>query len=82
MSPMHAPHARSCPALVVVLRVEDPQNREEEVDDVEVQRDGRRNLLLHVVVAHDQLRVDLVAVSELSSTNEFSYWKDLPGYSR
>jgi hypothetical protein len=42
---------------VVVLRVEDPQDGKEEVDDVEIERDGRRNLLLHMVVAHDQLRV-------------------------
>lgn len=43
--------------LVVVLRVEDPQDGEEQVDDVEVEGDGRRNLLLNVVVAHDHLCV-------------------------
>lgn len=47
-----------CPRhLVVLLRVEYPQNSKEQVDDVQVQRDGRCNLLLDVVVAHDQLRV-------------------------
>ena len=45
------------PSLVVVLRVQDPQDGKEEVDDVQVQRDGRCDLLLDVVVAHDQLRV-------------------------
>lgn len=44
--------------LIVVLRVQDPQNGEEEVDDVKVQRDGGSDLLLDMVVAHDQLRVD------------------------
>lgn len=32
--------------------------RQEEVDDVEVERDGGRNLLLSMHAAHDKLRVD------------------------
>jgi hypothetical protein len=44
--------------LVVVLRVQNPQDGQEQVDDVEVERNGRGNLLLDVVVAHDHLRVD------------------------
>ncbi|CAI6308623.1 unnamed protein product [Periconia digitata] len=43
--------------LVVVGCVENAQNGEEQVDHIQVQRDGRRNLLLNVVVTHDQLRV-------------------------
>lgn len=42
---------------VVGLAVEDPQNSEEEVDDVQIQRDGGSNFLLHVIMSHDQLRV-------------------------
>jgi len=43
---------------VVGLAVEDAQNGEEQVDDVEVQANGGGNLLFHVVLAHDELRVD------------------------
>lgn len=44
--------------LVVGLRVEDAKNGEEQVDNVEVQADGGRNLLLDVVLTHNHLRID------------------------
>lgn len=43
--------------LVLILRVEDPQDSEEQINDVEVEGDGRRNLLLNMVVAHNHLCV-------------------------
>lgn len=42
---------------VVLLAVENPQNGEEEIDDVEVQRDGCCDFLLNMIVSHNQLRV-------------------------
>ena len=44
-------------ALIIVLAVQNPQNSQEQVDDIEIQADGGRNLLLHMVVSHDQLGV-------------------------
>lgn len=44
-------------ALVVLLAVQDPQNRKEQVDDIEVQADCRSDLLLHMMVPDDQLGV-------------------------
>ena len=44
-------------ALVVVLAVEDSQNRQEQVQNVQVETDGCRNLLLNVVVADNELGV-------------------------
>lgn len=45
-------------SLVVLLAVEDPQNSQEQVDNVKVQADGGGDLLLDVVLAHDELCVD------------------------
>lgn len=50
--------AKSIRSSVVVLRVQNPQDGEEQVNNVEVQRNGRRNLLFDMVVAHDHLRVN------------------------
>lgn len=44
--------------LVILLAVQDPQNRKEQVDDIEVQADCRSNLLLHMMVPDDHLGVD------------------------
>lgn len=44
--------------LVVLLAVEDSKNGEEQVDDVQVQADSSGNLLLNMVVSHDELGVD------------------------
>ena len=44
-------------SLIILLAVEDPQNSQEEVDDIEIQADRRRDLLLNVIVAHDHLSV-------------------------
>ena len=50
--------------LIVLLTVEDPQDCEEQVDDVQVQADGSRNLLLNVIVSQNQLRVDQNVAAE------------------
>lgn len=47
----------SCP-LVVLLAVQDAQDRKKQVDDVQIQADGGGNLLFNVVVAHDQLGIN------------------------
>lgn len=44
-------------ALVVLLAVQDPEDGQEQVDDIEIQADGGRDFLLHMVVSHDQLGV-------------------------
>ncbi len=44
-------------SLIVLLAVEDSENGEEEVDDIEVETDGRGDFLLDVVVSHDKLCV-------------------------
>lgn len=44
--------------LVVVLAVQDPQDREEQIKNVQIQANAGGNLFLDVVVSHDQLRVD------------------------
>ena len=43
--------------LVVVLAVEDAQNRQEQIQDIQIQRNSSRNLLLNVVVTHNQLSI-------------------------
>lgn len=47
----------SSSCLVVLLAVEDPQDGEEQIDDIQVKADCRRDLLFDVVVPHDQLRI-------------------------
>ena len=44
--------------LVVLLAVQDPQDSEEKVDHVKVQTNRRRDLLLDMVVSHDELCVN------------------------
>lgn len=43
---------------IVLLAVENSQNRQEQVDNIKVQADGRSNLLFDMHVPHDHLRVD------------------------
>ena len=59
---------RSNTRLVVLLAIQYPQNRQEEVDHVQVQADRRRDLLLNMIVSHDKLRVnqDVAAEDERS----------------
>ena len=47
----------SKPPLIVLLAVEYSKNGEEQVDDIEVKRNSRSNLLLDMIVAHDELCV-------------------------
>lgn len=53
---VHASHIVS-PFSVVLLAVEDSQNSQEQVDDVQIQRDRSSNLLLNMIMSHDQLCV-------------------------
>lgn len=45
-------------SLVVLLAVQDAQDGEEQVDNVQIEADGGGDLLLDVVLTHDQLGVD------------------------
>ena len=51
------PYNLPCVALVVVLAVENPQNRQEQVEDIQVKADGCGNLFLDMVMADDKLGV-------------------------
>jgi hypothetical protein len=62
LPPFHPP--KSNQHLVVRLAVEDAQNGEEEVENVEVQADGSRDLLLDVVLAQHELRVNQDVAAE------------------
>lgn len=42
---------------VVLLAVQDPEDGQEQVQDIEVEADGSRDLLFDLVVADDQLNV-------------------------
>lgn len=44
--------------LLVVLIVQNPQNSQEQVEDVQVKRDRSGDLLLNVVMAHNQLSIN------------------------
>ena len=44
-------------ALIAALAVKDPQNGQEQVDDIQVERDCRCDLLLDVIMPHDKLGV-------------------------
>lgn len=55
--------------LVVLLAVQDSENGQEQVDDIQVERDGSCNLLLNMVVSHDELCVDQNVTTEDECTN-------------
>lgn len=57
------------PTLVVLLAVQDSENGQEQVDDIEVERDGCCNLLLDMVVSHDELCIDQDVTTENECTN-------------
>lgn len=63
-------------SLVILLAVQDPQDRKEQVDNIEVQTDCRSNFLLHMVVPDDQLGVDKNVAAEderrQSAVDEFA----------
>lgn len=46
------------PCLVVLLAIEYSEDGKEQVDDVQVKRDSRSNLLLNMIMPHDKLGVD------------------------
>ena len=60
----HHPPPSTNPGLVPRLAVENSKNSEEEIDNVKVQGDSRCNLLFHVVMSHDELRVDQNVTTE------------------
>lgn len=43
--------------LIIVLAIQDPQNRQEQVQNVQIQTDRSSNLLLNLVMSDDQLGV-------------------------
>ena len=53
---------------VVALAVQDPQDREEEIEDVEVQANAGGDLFFNVIMSHDQLRVHKNICGEDKST--------------
>ena len=57
-------------ALVVLLAVQNPENGQEQVEDIEVEADGCRNLLFHLVMTDDQL-VSALANVALKSSNVY-----------
>ena len=68
---------------IVVLAVEDPQDSEEQIDDIEVQADGRGDLLLNVIVPHDELgvhedvaREDQGSHDTVDQLDGLSVWKE------
>lgn len=44
--------------LLVILVVENPEDRQEEVQDIQIQGNSGRNLLFDMIMANNQLRVD------------------------
>lgn len=44
--------------LIVALAVQDAQDGQEQVDNIQVEGDGRSNLFLDMIMAHNQLRID------------------------
>ena len=55
--------------VIVVLAVQNPQNRQEQVDNVQVQADCGGNLLLDMIMSHNQLRVH----QNISAEDQASY---------
>lgn len=62
-------------SLIILLAVENPQNCQEKIDNVQVERNCRRNLLFHMIVAHDELGVDqdVAAEDESGSTAVYQF---------
>jgi hypothetical protein len=50
-------HILSRNHLVIALAVQDPQNGQEEVNNIKIETDSRSNLLLHMIMSHNKLRV-------------------------
>lgn len=56
--------------LVVLLAVQYPKNGQEQVDDIQIQADRCSNLLLDMVMPHDQLRIHQDIPTEDESTDD------------
>ena len=74
--------------LIVLLAVQDPQDRQEEVDDIQVKRDGGSDLLLNVIMTHHKLSVDEYIAAEdercASTIDQFAclaIWEERPNES-
>ena len=53
----HQPSGLQSSCLVALLAVQDPQDSEEQIDDVQIQADSGRDLLLDVIVSDNELQV-------------------------
>ncbi len=62
-------HRYAFPSLIVLLAIEDPQDGQEEVDDVEIERYRGGDLFLDVVVTHDKLGVHQNVCAEYKSSH-------------
>lgn len=51
----HSAHSNA--RLVVLLAVEDSEDGKEQVDNVQIKRDGRSNFLFNVIMAHNELSI-------------------------
>lgn len=54
---------------VVLLAVEYPQDSQEQIDDIQVERDSGGNLLFNVVVSHHELCIDQYIATEDQGSN-------------
>lgn len=55
-------------SLVVLLAVEDPQDRQEEVENIEIETDSSRNFLLNRVLSKHHLDINKNVPTENDST--------------
>jgi hypothetical protein len=46
------------PSQLIILVIENAQDSQEQIEDIEIERDGGGDLLLDMIVAHDQLGID------------------------
>ena len=69
---MHTACSQGVPPvrLVVTLAVKDPKDSQEQIDNIQVKRDGRGDLLFDVIVSDDQLRVHKDVATEDERRND------------
>ena len=44
--------------LVIILTIQNPQNRQKKIQDIQIQRNARGNLLLNMIMPHHQLGIN------------------------
>lgn len=69
--------------LVIALVVQDPEDGQEKIDDVKVERDSSGNLLLDMIVSHHELGVNKDVPTEYQRANSsvyqihgLAYWEE------